>query len=121
VVVLEVEPGEVGDDVGLASPLLAVPLPAEAEPEVEFDPDDEDPSDAVSAHATPPPAKIAAPTPRATASPPTRPIYRDESILPPGSGSVASTHDTVARRASVAAAMPTRWEVSHGPFVTGFG
>jgi hypothetical protein len=37
----------------------------------------------VSARAVPPPVKTATPTPKATASPPTRPIYREAPMLPP--------------------------------------
>jgi hypothetical protein len=95
----------------VADPPLAVLLPAEAELDDESDPDDEDPSDVGSAHATPCPAKTAAPTPRATASPPTRPIYRAAPIASPLSSGWYSTRDTVTRGMAVDTAMTTVWEV----------
>ncbi len=56
------------------------PLAVEPDDDDEFDVDSDDvdgePAEAVSAEATPYPVRMAVPTPRATASPPTRPICR---------------------------------------------
>jgi hypothetical protein len=72
---LDDDPARACGDLEVVDPLLAAPLPADVEPDDESDPDDEDPSDVGSADAIPCPVKTAAPTPKATASPPTRPIY----------------------------------------------
>jgi hypothetical protein len=89
------EPTEGCVDSELADPLLVAPLPVDAELDDESGPDDEDSPDAVSAHATPCPAKTAAPTPRATASPPTRPIYLEAPMFPPVAAVESSTSETV--------------------------
>jgi hypothetical protein len=107
----ELEEGCVDSE--LDDPLLVAPLPADAELDDESDPEDEDSPDAVSAHATPCPLKTAAPTPRATASPPTRPMYLEAPIsFLPQPASPTSMRDTVARRIWAAIAMPTGWEIA---------
>jgi hypothetical protein len=55
---------------------LAVERDGDDEFEVDCDDVDDEPAEPDSAEATPYPVRMAAPTPRATASPPTRPIYR---------------------------------------------
>lgn len=77
------EPAEGCVDPELADPPLVALLPVGAELDDASDFDDEDSPGAVSAHATPWPAKTAAPTPSETASPPTRPIYREAPIASP--------------------------------------
>jgi hypothetical protein len=100
-------------DSELDDPLLVAPLPADAALDDESDPEDEDSPDAVSADATPYPVKTAAPTPRATASPPTRPIYLEAPIASSRGRQVqTSTRDTVAQRIWAAGAMPTGWEIA---------
>ena len=59
---------------GVALPVLAAPVDA-------VDASLDRPSSVVSAHATPPPENTAAPTPRATANPPTRPTNRDAPMM----------------------------------------
>jgi hypothetical protein len=63
------ELAEAFDAVALTDPWLAESLL-----------DDEGPSEDESAHAAPAPVTMATPAPRATASPPTRPIYREAPI-----------------------------------------
>jgi hypothetical protein len=54
---------------------------ADVDESVDVDSDDDDSDDGVSAHATPYPVTTAAPTPRATAKPPTRPTY-EAALMP---------------------------------------
>jgi hypothetical protein len=63
------------------APLFAVPL--EPEFDDEFELLDDGPAEPGSAHATAYPVKTAAPTPSATASPPTRPIYLEAPMTTP--------------------------------------
>ncbi len=75
------EPAEVCGDAEVAGAVPAeMALPDLGDAPV---PVDEEPSEPCSADATPHPVKNAVPTPSATASPPTRPIYLEAFISPP--------------------------------------
>ena len=97
---------------GESTEVCVAPLPADAELDDESDPDDEDSPDAVSAHATPCPAKTAAPTPRATASPPTRPMYLEAPIASSCCRQLrVQRAKQCAQPIPMGVATPTQWEV----------